>query len=164
MKKLISFVSVIVFLFCACPAFSESSDNTYADLNPPQWLKDLRRTEIITFGSLPFVTLWTTVGYSLATGNGFRNPMDKSTDSFSQDDQFNIIKISAATCIGLGLFDLGFNLVRRSILKNKQDRRKEEAVEIYPFSTEEKEKMDLVDDLLPPEPEFFKCGVESAIF
>ena len=34
----------------------------------PSWLKNLRRSEIVTLGSLPFTTLSTTFAYSLYKG------------------------------------------------------------------------------------------------
>lgn len=104
--------------------FAEETEvSSYDDIKFPQWVRDLRRTEIITFGSLPFVTLWTTVGYSLYEYGELRNPLDKSTDSFTETDQWRVIKISAVTCIALGLADLTINLISRA---RKESRLKKE--------------------------------------
>ena len=166
MKKTFLLIFAFLILFSKLPlsaADSLSSGGTWDDLNPPQWAKDLRRTEIITLGSLPFVTIWTTLGYSLAVLGEFHNPLDKSTDGFDDTDQMNIIKISAATCLGLGLFDLGFNLVKRTAAKKNLQKKENSAFEVLPFSVKQREQ----DDLNPPQPEkqeYFECGVESAVF
>lgn len=118
MKKplllLISFFLMSLAVPANVFAAESSASSKYDDINFPQWAKDLRRTEIITFGSLPFVTLWTTVGYSLYEYGEFRNPLDKNTGGFTEDDQWKIIKLSAASCVALGLFDLTVNLIMRA--------------------------------------------------
>lgn len=166
-------------LFAADSSSSSKSAAKYDDINFPQWVKDFRRTEIITFGSLPFVTLWTTVGYSLYEYGEFRNPLDKSTDSFTEDDQWKIIKISAATCVALGLTDLTINLIRRT----QKERRLRKLREMQPYTitpakerelpklmeaetdeeAEERLKREKEIENLPS-PESFIEGVESAIF
>ena len=181
-KLLFAFISVFL-LFSLKPlglfAADSSSSSKYDDINFPQWAKDLRRTEIITFGSLPFVTLWTTVGYSLYRYGEFRNPLDKSTDSFTEDDQWNIIKISALTCVGLGLTDLAINLITRA-QKEKKIRKQMEmqpftitpAKELAPPKMREDETDEEAEDRIKHEQEmekqadleFFIEGVESAIF
>ena len=93
---------------------SSSSSSTYDDIQFPQWSKDLRRTEIITLGSVPFVTLWTTLGYSMAVYGEFRNPMSTNTDDFTESDKKKIIAMTGGICLGLGLFDLAVNLVKRA--------------------------------------------------
>jgi hypothetical protein len=186
MKKFLIFlVSAFLFfsilpqnLFAADSSSSSKSATKYDDINFPQWAKDLRRTEIITFGSLPFVTLWTTVGYSLYQYGEFRNPLDKNTDSFTEDDQWRIIKISAATCVALGLTDLTINLIRRA----RKERRLRKLREMQPYTitpAKERELPKLREDETDEEaeervrhekeienlpPESFIEGVESAIF
>lgn len=168
MKKFLFLIFAFLILVKPVSLFaadsSSSSSGAWDDLNPPQWLKDVRRTEIITFGSLPFVTLWTTVGYSLAVLGEFHNPLDKSADGFDEDDQMNIIKISAATCLGLGAFDLGFNLIKRAIVKKRGQKKEQHAIEVLPFSVQQREQDDMNPPPPPPLPEYFECGVESAIF
>ena len=117
MKRFFLSIISIFLLFAIVPQnlfAADSSSTNYDDINFPQWVRDLRRTEIITFGSLPFVTLWMTVAYSVYEYGEFRNPFDKNTDSFTEDDQWKIIKYSAATCVALGLTDLTINLILRS--------------------------------------------------
>lgn len=169
MRKSLLFIFVFLVLFDSFPVFSESlsssgSAGTWGDLNPPQWAKDIRRTEIITLGSLPFVTLWTTLGYSMAVLGEFHNPLDKSSDGFDGNDQMNIIKISAAACLGLGAFDLGVNLIRRAVVKKRGQKKEQRVVEVLPFSVRQHEADDMNPPPAPPLPEYFECGVESAIF
>ena len=179
-KVLLCFISILL-IFSIAPSnlFAADSTSKYDDIKFPQWAKDLRRTEIITFGSLPLVTLWTTVGYSLYQYGEFRNPLDKSTDSFTEDDQWSIIKISALTCIGLGLTDLAINLVTRA-QKEKKIRKMREmqpftitpAKDIAPPKMKENETDEEAEERIrhekemesQPHPDFFLRGVESAIF
>ena len=168
MKKIIYIISLIVFFtgFANLNAASTTTSTTdWSDINPPQWALDLRRTEIITLGSLPFVTLWSTVGYSLAVKGSFHNPLNKSTSTFDETDQWNIIKISCAGCIGLGLFDLTFNFIKRN-MKERRGKKitVKQAVEVLPFSTQQKQRDDLNPPLPPPLPEYFDWGIESAIY
>ena len=166
MKKLISLL-VITCLFISSLV---ATDNTYADVNFPQWTKDLRRTEIITFGSLPFVTLWTTVGYSLAVKGEFHSPVDKSSSGFDTDDQKAIIGIAAATSIGLGLFDLGVRLISRKIKAKKNRNLRPDEVTVIPLSQEIKEHQERNNKTgdMPPGPEiqqdYLQGGLESALF
>ena len=181
MKKFCFFL-LFIFSFLLLPQnlfAEESAVSGYDDINFPQWAKDLRRTEIITFGSLPFVTLWTTVGYSLYEYGEFRNPLDKNTDSFTEDDQWKIIKISAATCVALGLTDLTINLIRRSQkekrLKKLRDMQpytvsaeKERAIpKIYEEETDEEAEKRLKSEMKmdsAKKNKTFIDGAESAVF
>ncbi len=167
MKKLISLLLMLSFLLT--PLIAE--DTTYKDVNFPQWIKDLRRTEIITFGSLPFVTLWTTVGYSLIAKGEFHSPLDKSSSGFDSGDQAAIIGIAAATSLGLGLIDLGITLIRRHAKEKKNRRQRPDEVEIIPLSQQMRkgqEQWRKNGELPPPEvqlpQEYLQGGLESAVF
>ena len=140
MKKIISLFILLFFSFSLFPVFASSSTSeNYEDIDFPQWTKDLRRTEVIAFGSLPFVTIFTTliyggVLYTSGQVSSYPNPLDKSSDVLSSDQQLNILKYSVAISAGLGLFDLGWNLISRSSKKNKTDT---SPVKIQPLSPEE---------------------------
>ena len=68
MKKSIAKILIFTLLFNICsPIFAESTSTEpkeYTEDEFPQALEDLRRFEIITLGSLPFVTLNSTLVYS----------------------------------------------------------------------------------------------------
>ena len=179
-KVLLCLISILLILSIApSNLFAADSSSNYDDIKFPQWAKDLRRTEIITFGSLPFVTLWTTVGYSLYQYGDFRNPLDKSTDSFTEGDQWTIIKISALTCVGLGLTDLAINLITRAHKERKLRKQREmqpftitPAKDLAPPKMRENETDKEAEERIRhekemisnPNPDFFIDGVESAIF
>lgn len=181
MKKTVFFLLLSVFLISIFPqkAIADTATN-FDDIKFPQWAKDLRRTEIITFGSLPFVTLWTIVGYSIYEYGEFRNPLDKSTDSFTEDDTWKIIKLSSAFCLGLGLTDLTINLITRARKESKMRRQRElQAYTVTPASEMEhkppihedetdEEALERMKKELEienrPKPENYIEGVESAVF
>ena len=179
MRQKICFLLLLIFLlprsvFSAdSSSQSTSAESSYDDIKFPQWAKDLRRTEIITFGSLPFVTMWTTMCYSMYEYNEFRNPLNKSTDGFTTDDQKKVMTYSAAICIGLGLTDLAINLISRSAKKYRAKKAsRPEIITIVSSEDErkmqeERDKMDGKDALQNPPDfprEYFQGGVESALF
>ena len=173
-----------VLVFGANFCFADTTSTTsYDDINFPQWAKDLRRTEIITFGSLPFVTLWTSMGYGLAVQGTFHNPLDKSSSDYSESEQKQIIAIAAAASVGLGLTDLIINLIVRSLKKSRQNKI-QKTILVVPFSEQQKmlsesgaENPPEPENLPPPPPEeeqteepqietkdYLIRGLENAIF
>jgi len=161
-KKIISILLLLSvfsnFLFC-------EENKNYEDVDFPQWTRDLRRTEIIALGSLPFVTLWTTLGYSIVEYGEFRNPLDKSADSFSAEEQKKIIAISAGVCIGLGLTDLLITIIKRKI--DKKNTLYQNSIEVIPFSKNQ-ETVELTNtqnrNIYEEKPYLIEGVVEDAIF
>lgn len=150
MKKYI-FILFLIFNTCFIYAETDSTnqvidDTTYDDINFPQWTLDLRRTEIITFGSLPFVTLWTTFGYSFATYNEFRNPLQKNNGAFTEDDQKKVLMISACISLGLGVIDLLINLIQRSY--SKKAIVENNAIKVIPITENTIEKDYLIEGVI----------------
>ena len=109
--------------------YSKNSDET------PSWLKNLRRAEIVSLGSLPFTTLSTTLGYSLIKGfsNGFRdgfpNPMAKDKNAFNSNEQLGIFFTSLGISVLIGLIDYGVSTWKdkneekqQKVSKEEQDR------------------------------------------
>ena len=91
----------------------------------PQGLKDLRRFEIITLGSLPFVTLDAGIVYSGIrwANNGFDSaysPNPFATSTYSTEEQIGILLTSIGISISIGLTDYIINLVKRSNKKNRE--------------------------------------------
>ncbi len=122
-KKIFAFLTIIFFSFNLYAQSSSSSSSTnpkeYSENEFPQWTKDLRRAEIITFGSLPFVTLGVSVAYGsyLYFTNqidSFPNPLDKSTSSYTQDQQLKIVGISLGVSAVFGLTDFIVNLIKNN--------------------------------------------------
>lgn len=121
-KKFFAFLTLIFFsfnLFAASSNSSSTNPKEYSEDEFPQWTKDLRRAEIITFGSMPFVT----IGVSLAYGSylyftnqidSFPNPLDKSTSSYTEDQQLKIVGISLGVSAVFGLTDFIVNLIKNN--------------------------------------------------
>lgn len=123
---------------------ASTTPEEYSDNEFPDWAKDLRRTEIISFGSMPFVTLGVTLGlstYKYVTGasTSFPNPFNKSSTSYTTDEQIQILKYSSLISLGLGVTDLIINLIQRfnSQKKLKQIQDSKEKVIVTPITPEE---------------------------
>lgn len=157
-----AFFMMIFFIFSQF-TFSEDTASSTDKTEPssqeleatfPTWAKDLRRTEIITLGSLPFVTIWTTMGYSMAMYGEMTNPFDKSTNNFTEEDQWKVIGISLGVCAVLGIVDLTVSLIQRYSREAKAKKFKYQDIKILPNSPEvERDYQYLEVD-----------GVESAVF
>ncbi len=123
---------IIISLLLILSIFSKiSAQNTnpepYGKYEFPSWAKDLRRTEIITFGSLPFATLGVTLGYGIikyanGSSTSIANPFNKSSSQYSLDEQKKILGISCAVSLALGLTDLGVNHITRFIKRKKMQK------------------------------------------
>lgn len=109
----------------------------------PQWLKDLRRAEIITFGSLPFVTFSASIYYDVYRyydhdkQSGYEPwPFKKGSTAvaLSEDEQKKILAVSACVSVGVALVDFGFRAVRRAIRERKAER--EHQLEVDPITIE----------------------------
>ena len=126
--KLISKIIIFSLLLnISLPVYSEdTSPKAYEEDEFPQTLKDLRRFEIITLGSLPFVTLDATLAYSTYryAAHGFDaayQPDIFSSSSFSQEEQTGIILTSIGISVGIGLTDLIVQLIKRSPKRKKPE-------------------------------------------
>lgn len=91
-----SFLS-LSFVFADSGSGNSTDPEPYAEDEFTQFMKDMRRSEIIFFGSLPFMTMGVSMGYSgwqLATGrsSSFAGPFSPS--SYSSDDIKKILGIS----------------------------------------------------------------------
>jgi hypothetical protein len=184
------FHAKLIKIFCLISLFARGSWRVFAettasgttDTTPvpyekdefPQWADNLRRTEIISFGSLPFVTLGTTLFYSLYRYyyHGFSssyipNPFAKSSDSANLDtgEQMMIIRNAAIISVGLGLTDLAINLIRQ---KNRE-KKEHMAIINNPIIIEPLDDRSASADRGPPleydeSHEYLYGGMQSAIF
>lgn len=124
MKNKRIFAAFIIFLFFAvenCFCQTNTNPEPYSDDEFPQFMLDLRRFEIITLGSMPFITLNSSIvynGYKFATGKSDTfNPL--ATADYSQDEMENIIITSLCISAGIGITDYIVNLVKRSRIKRR---------------------------------------------
>ena len=109
----------------------------------PHWLKDIRRAEIIAFGSLPFVTFSASIYYDVYRyydhdkQSGYEPwPFKKGATAvaLTEDEQKRILAISACVSVGVALVDYGFRAVRRAIRERKAER--EHQLEVDPITIE----------------------------
>ncbi len=105
----------------------------------PGWLHDLRRGEIVSLGSLPFVTLGVTLGYSLyryfsndMNSDYIPNPFAKSSAAarLSTDEQLGILFTSLGLAAVVGMADFTISTVQRHQRQKEQERQNREGVEI----------------------------------
>ena len=112
-RKAIALLLLVSFSFCVC-ADEKHTPEPYQDDEFPSWSIDLRRSEIVTLGSLPFVTLGSTIGYSLFryAAKGFDsdylpNPLAKSSAAanLNSDEQIGIFLTSGIISLVIGIVD-----------------------------------------------------------
>ncbi len=142
-KRLIAKILVFSLLMNSfLPVFAEdTTPKEYEDDEFPQTLKDLRRFEIITLGSLPFITLDATLAYSTYryAANNFDDkyrPDIFSSSSFTQEEQTGIILTSIGICVGIGLTDLIVQIVKRNSKKKKKQINYDD-IAVIPISEDE---------------------------
>lgn len=126
-KRFFTLISAFFLIFSEA-SFAETAA-PYRDDEFPLLLKDLRRAEIITLGTMPFAVLNVTLGYSFGKyaahgfdSNYFVNPFAKtsSENSFSTDEQITIILTSVGISIGVGITDYIVHIVKRNSQKKEK--------------------------------------------
>jgi len=103
----------------------------------PQWVKDMRRWEIVAFGSIPFTMFFTTFGMDMYRWNN-ANGMDMSeegrkfapwplksagADLLDKEEFEKVLKIAACVSVGIAFTDLVIVQVKRY-----RERKKAEAL------------------------------------
>lgn len=120
MIKRTAVIVAAILLLINVPVFPDSASSTepvpYDKNEFPQWSKDLRRAEIVSFGSLPFVTIGVTMGYGsylyfTGSTSSFPNPLDKSGNSFSSEEQLKIFGMSLGISCVIGIVDFIINRI-----------------------------------------------------
>lgn len=143
MKNIKRIISILVIFSLFTAVIYSADSTTSADAEPynkeefPQALKDLRRFEIITLGSMPFVMLDCNMVYSgilVAQGksNSF-NPLNMS--GYTTEQQVGLILTSLAVSTGVGLTDLIVQNIKRN--KKAKKTRKQQANSISVIPVEE---------------------------
>ena len=115
----------------------------------PGWLQDMRRAEIVSLGSLPFVTLGVTLGYSLyryfshdMNPDYFPNPFAKSSSAahLSTDEQLGILFTSLGVAAVVGITDFTISSIQRHKRNKAYQELNRGAVEIIPLEDESTEE------------------------
>lgn len=143
MKKI---ALLILLVSCAALVPLNADDFTVEGAEPydkkatPQWLKDVRRGEIITLGSWPFTLLLTAFGFSLGEcishnfdSSYIKNPFVLSGSDYSRSEATRILLTSLGVSVGVGVADLVVNIVRRKKAEKKNDFRQLENVTVIPL-------------------------------
>ncbi len=159
LKNSLYVIAVFLFLMTnSCRVFAEENELAPVDTSPvtendkealpygkdefPQWAKDMRRGEIISLGSIPFVGLWVAGGYGgykyfSGKTDRFPNPFSPK-DAFEKEEIWTMVGVTAGVSLGIGLTDFFVNLARRK--KAERERLLQEAKDregITPLTPEE---------------------------
>ncbi len=124
-RRLTAFCLCFVFICGLLPAQTGPTVKIepYTKDEFPQWAKDLRRYEIVSLGSLPFVMLLSTLGYGLyryfdhgMDASYFPNPFSKGSGagSLTQQEQMGLLFSSLGISAAIGLADFAIIKVKRS--------------------------------------------------
>lgn len=140
MKKIIFFTVLISLLSSSFPVFSETPEPYQKD-EFPGILHDIRRAEIITLGSMPFITFSATLGYSFGKyashnfdSSYFVNPFSSTDEnSFSTDEQIGILLTSLGISAGIGLTDFIVHTIKRNNKQRKLKKQKNTEIQITPI-------------------------------
>lgn len=138
MKKAVVGLCAAIFMF----TFVFASENEALQIEGyekgkelPSWVKDLRRAEIVTLGSLPFTTLGATLAYSLYRygANDFKPayipnpfPLSSTEAKLSTDEQIGIIATAAGISLAVGITDFIVMQVKQSRKKKALEKIREE--------------------------------------
>lgn len=139
-KRFAAFVIAILFSLSLYADTTASGSTTpeavpYGPAEFPQWQKDLRRAEIISFGALPFVTFFASIYYDVYRYYSHNQesgylpwPFKKSDSSVavSENEQKKIVLYSAGISVGVALFDFGYRAITREIRMRKAERENRE--------------------------------------
>ncbi len=116
MKPFIIVLLLIVFITITIPVFSGESlpeYEPYEDDEFPKWAKDLRRYEIIFFGTIPFTFFFSSFSYDFYryAYNNFDETLapailgNKTPPVRTNDEKWQILKVSLSISAVLALVD-----------------------------------------------------------
>lgn len=138
MKRFIALLVIIIYSSCSFYSQTASQSKvipeSYTKEEFPNWAHQIRRTEIITLGSLPFTTLGVSTVYGLFRyiTNSFNpeyipNPLAKSSSAanLDEDEQKNIVIAAVSVSLIVGIVDLVITL-----LKNAKEKRNADQTEL----------------------------------
>jgi hypothetical protein len=128
---------LILICFTACLVYTQTPPPNkvtpvpYTSDEFPDWARQIRRTEIITIGSLPFTTLGISTIYGLFryVKNNFNpeyipNPLAKSSSAanLDEEEQKNIVISAVTVSVVVGLIDLVITLIKNAREKKSNER------------------------------------------
>ena len=140
MKKLSIFIFFLIFSQLLFSETTDTSPKPYDKEEIPLVLQDIRRFEIVSLGSMPFVMMDATLVYSGVRWmqNGF--PSDKAptpfpgNSQFTSEEQMGLVFTSLGISVGIGLTDFIFRLIDRNSKNKKQKQSLPSEIVIIPVS------------------------------
>ncbi len=114
----------------------------YTEDNIPSWAKDIRRTSIITLGSIPFTTLASTLGYTIFryAANDFNSdytpnpfPTSSTAANINKDEQIGILITAASLGLAIGIADLIVIKVKENQKEKAFEQEQAERIQIIPL-------------------------------
>lgn len=122
------FLFIILLSIISSVSFAENEPKPYTEDEFPQYAKDIRRFEIITFGSLPFVVFDSVLVYSgikWSSNNfegSFPNPFSVKS-GLSKEEMTGVLLTSLGISLCIALTDFIINKVKDN--KNQINEKKE---------------------------------------
>jgi hypothetical protein len=127
--KTFLFFGLLLCFVSSLGLYAQSSGNTQFDMTGfPLWAKDLRRGEIVAFGSFPFAYFFTTFGFD--TYRFFNNGFDTRYAPWpftssgaieqTQNEKFLTLSIAAGGAIVIALVDYAIVRYKRSKEQSEQ--------------------------------------------
>ncbi len=148
-KQIIAFLIFIFMVFASLSAFAEDKKEThtpepYAEDEFPLWQKDLRRFEIITFGSMPFVSLLSFWSYDIIRsiqhkGDPAYNPWPIKNPNIavplSESEQKKLFASIVGISFGIALIDLSYRLIKRDVERKRKIKKiqEDDAIQLIPL-------------------------------
>lgn len=124
-----------------CETAPETTPVPYGPAEFPEWQQNVRRAEIISFGSLPFVTFFSSFYYNVYRYYDHDKKEDylpwplntgKTTVALSEDEQKKIFTYSIGISVGVAAFDFVWRTVRHEMKIRKEEREYVEPIVIVP--------------------------------
>jgi len=137
-KQAVIFFLLLAISVSLAPAQTNTTNtnNNFFDLSgAPQWVKDLRRWEIVAFGTIPFAMFTATFGMDMYRWNN-ANGMDwsdngrkyapwplKSAGAFGMesDEMEKTLIIAASLCVTVAFTDLVITLIKRANARKRAE-------------------------------------------
>jgi hypothetical protein len=134
-------LGILAFALCSAPRLeAQSAANPAPDEDPiewPQFAKDLRRFDIVSFGLFPFAYLVTSIGYDLLRSSQhnwnpayYPWPMNSGGVPWESEDYHNVIGGSAVVSLAVAASDLTIIWIKRHTAAKKEEARSRPQTEI----------------------------------
>lgn len=139
MNKRLRCIALCVLCVVAAAQFpliaeEKKDDHTpvpYTKAEFPLWQRELRRFEILSFGALPFVTLFSFWGYDMI--RAIQHPKDpgyypwpfKQADkavALTEKEQLGVFLTAAGISVTIALIDITYRAIKRSVEKKRLER------------------------------------------